>query len=337
MIRTLNKLSRIELYTTSKKHKMRACDVRKRTGADVVINGSLFDYGTWLPLCDVKAKGRVLSDDRYSYRGLACNQRDTHFTVALTGEMNRWDNFISCVFLIHEGKKLQLEVDGAVGRSAARTALFGTWDGRIHIWCDKQPMTPWQLQAQLLRRGNVLWALMLDGGGSTQLSQEGKNYIYSSRRVQNYLCFWESTGEELEPEGGKPMVEINAYSKTKDGDIRLSSHFKVREFACKDGSDAVLVAPRLVMVLESLRTHFGQPVVINSGYRTPQYNEQVGGVAHSQHCYGTAADIKVCGIKPADVSAYARQIMPDWGGVGTYNQQGFTHIDVREKKSDWHG
>ena len=91
------------------------------------------------------------------------------------------------------------------------------------------------------------------------------------------------------------MVEINAYSKAASGGKQLSAHFKVREFACGDGSDAVLVAPRLVMVLESIRTHFGAPVVIHSGYRTPQYNAKVGGVAHSQHCYGMAADISVKG------------------------------------------
>lgn len=129
------------------------------------------------------------------------------------------------------------------------------------------------------------------------------------------------------------MVEINAYSKANDGAKQLSTHFKVQEFACRDGSDAVLVAPRLVMVLESVRTHFGAAVTINSGYRTPQYNAKVGGVAHSQHCYGTAADIVVKGQTPEAVAAYVRQLMPDWGGVGIY--KGFTHIDVRENKSDW--
>lgn len=133
------------------------------------------------------------------------------------------------------------------------------------------------------------------------------------------------------------MVGINGYSKAKDGNKRLSAHFKVKEFACRDGSDAVLVAPRLVMVLESIRTHFGSAVRINSGYRTPQYNAKVGGVTESQHCYGTAADISVEGQKPEQVAAYARQLMPDWGGVGIYSKQGFTHIDVREAKADWTG
>ena len=133
------------------------------------------------------------------------------------------------------------------------------------------------------------------------------------------------------------MVGINGYSKAKDGNKRLSAHFKVKEFACRDGSDAVLVAPRLVMVLESIRTYFGSAVVINSGYRTPQYNAKVGGVTESQHCYGTAADIVVRGKTPAQVAAYARQLMPDWGGVGVYAKKGFTHIDVREAKADWTG
>ena len=133
------------------------------------------------------------------------------------------------------------------------------------------------------------------------------------------------------------MVEIHAYSKAASGGKQLSAHFKVREFACGDGSDAVLVAPRLVMVLETIRAHFDASVTINSGYRTPQHNAKVNGAAHSQHCYGMAADISVSGQKPETVAAFARSIMPDWGGVGIYAKKGFAHIDVREKKSDWTG
>jgi hypothetical protein len=82
------------------------------------------------------------------------------------------------------------------------------------------------------------------------------------------------------------MVEIHAYSKAASGGKQLSAHFKVREFACGDGSDAVLVAPRLVMVLETIRSHFCAPVVIHSAYRTPQYNAKVNGAAHSQLWHG---------------------------------------------------
>lgn len=43
------------------------------------------------------------------------------------------------------------------------------------------------------------------------------------------------------------------------------------------------------------------------------------------------------GQTPAAVAAYARTLMPDWGGVGVYAVQGFTHIDVRETRADWTG
>ena len=91
------------------------------------------------------------------------------------------------------------------------------------------------------------------------------------------------------------------------------------------------------MVLQSIRDHFDAPVRINSGYRTPQYNTKVGGVDQSQHCYGTAADIAVKGVGVDTVAAYARKIMPDWGGVGIYKFQGFVHVDVRETRADWNG
>ena len=219
---------------------------------------------------------------------------------------------------------------------APRTAI-GTKNGRFAYYVSKDRRSPEQLRDLLASSG---WddAIMMDGGGSTCfMDSTGKGFTGDGRIIPFFLAWKYKNGDAFEPEGEKPMVEINAYSKAKDGNKKLSTHFKVKEFACEDGSDAVLVAPRLVMVLQSIRSHFGAAVTINSGYRTPQYNTKVGGVAHSQHCYGTAADISVKGQTPAAVAAYARQLMPDWGGVGVYAKKGFTHIDVRETKADWTG
>lgn len=47
----------------------------------------------------------------------------------------------------------------------------------------------------------------------------------------------------------------------------------------------------LWMYLNSVRKELGQPVIVNSAYRTPQVNEQVGGVICSKHTQGLAADI----------------------------------------------
>ena len=40
-------------------------------------------------------------------------------------------------------------------------------------------------------------------------------------------------------------------------------------------------------------------------------------------------------IAPAQIAAFAREIMPDLGGVGIYST--FCHVDARELKSDWNG
>lgn len=54
-------------------------------------------------------------------------------------------------------------------------------------------------------------------------------------------------------------------------------------------------------VLDKVRAHFGRPVIVNSGYRSPAVNKKVGGAASSQHVRGEAADIKVPGVPNADV------------------------------------
>lgn len=78
---------------------------------------------------------------------------------------------------------------------------------------------------------------------------------------------------------------IYAYSKKVDGNKQVSTNFKVREFACQDGSDVIFIAPELVEILQKIRSHFGKPVIINSVYRTPSHNKKVDGASQSQHLW----------------------------------------------------
>ncbi len=137
-------------------------------------------------------------------------------------------------------------------------------------------------------------------------------------------------------------MSIEAYSTLKNGNKRLSEHFEVREFACRDGSDPVFVDTRLVQVLQSIRDHFGKPVVITSAYRTAAHNKAVGGAAYSQHCYGRAADIRVTGVTVERLAAYAETLLPDTGGIGRYpvrsgRPTGWVHVDTRAEKARWRG
>lgn len=127
---------------------------------------------------------------------------------------------------------------------------------------------------------------------------------------------------------GKDMG-IKEYSLSRNGEEKISEHFKVKEFKCKDGSDKILVDVDFVQVfLESIRNHFGAPITINSAYRTPSYNKKIGGATNSYHMKGKAFDIVVKGKTPAEVAKYAYSI--GVSGVIQYNT--FTHVDSRETK-----
>ena len=130
-------------------------------------------------------------------------------------------------------------------------------------------------------------------------------------------------------------MTIKVYSKNKNGNNKLSQNFRVREFACADGTDPIFIDSELVDILQKIRTHFGKPVTISSAYRTPDHNKAVGGTSYSQHMYGKAADIKVSGVSPKKVASYAESLLSNKGGVGVYST--FTHIDVRDTCSRWKG
>ena len=49
-------------------------------------------------------------------------------------------------------------------------------------------------------------------------------------------------------------------------------------------------------VLDPIREHWGLPIRVTSGYRSPELNEEVGGVEESWHMQGCAADITALGI-----------------------------------------
>lgn len=74
---------------------------------------------------------------------------------------------------------------------------------------------------------------------------------------------------------------------------KISEHFTLGEFACKDGSDAVKYSTDLLSMLEKLRSYGGFTITINSGYRTASYNKKIGGASKSSHIDGVAVDVVV--------------------------------------------
>lgn len=85
-------------------------------------------------------------------------------------------------------------------------------------------------------------------------------------------------------------------------------YFKMSEFECRDGclmpaSARENIEALVENVLDPVRERFGKPIRVNSGYRCPKHNAEVGGVPNSQHMRGEAAD-----IRPREVGKIIEQL-----------------------------
>lgn len=123
---------------------------------------------------------------------------------------------------------------------------------------------------------------------------------------------------------------IKSYIMDTDANEKVGQHFKVREFACKDGSQVVFIDSYLVSILDILRNKIGKPVIINSGYRTPERNKAVNGAKYSYHMRGMAADIRVNGMSAKELAKKLNEIVLDECGIIVYNT--WVHVDTRTKK-----
>lgn len=127
---------------------------------------------------------------------------------------------------------------------------------------------------------------------------------------------------------------VKTYSVKTQGNLKLSNNFTVKEFACKDGSDSVLIDTALVELLQKIRDYFGKPITITSAYRTPEHNRKVGGSSGSYHVKGMAADIKIYGVSAVEI-AYFAQTVSNGVGVYYYGSTDFIHVDTRPSRTFW--
>ena len=103
------------------------------------------------------------------------------------------------------------------------------------------------------------------------------------------------------------IIQLNSGAK-------LSPHFTLGEMAKSSSHPEVYNIPsheaianltNLCKWLEVLRERAspdpskgrGVPIIINSGYRSPQLNRKIGGAPNSNHMTGCAADIRVSGME----------------------------------------
>lgn len=91
--------------------------------------------------------------------------------------------------------------------------------------------------------------------------------------------------------------------------MKLTPHFTLeemtftnhREFDNTPNMLQINNLQRLAEFLEEVRSLLGKPIIIDSGFRSPDVNQAVGSTSVSQHLRGCAADFRVPGMTPAEV------------------------------------
>lgn len=107
-------------------------------------------------------------------------------------------------------------------------------------------------------------------------------------------------------------------------------NFGPEEMASKD-TGALEIETRLLDLLQALRYQLDRPLVITSGYRTPEYNARVSGTGRTgPHTKGVAVDIKVSGedvyplVKAGLGLGFTGIGLKQHGAVGSR----FVHLDI---------
>ncbi len=121
-------------------------------------------------------------------------------------------------------------------------------------------------------------------------------------------------------------VKVNIYNP--DGSYNLDALEQLNHaLRCRRTDAEKPMDTQLLTLLSHVYDHFGgKPLQIVSGFRNQRKQS-------SNHFKGRATDIRIAGVSPKKVQAFAETLDRGGMGIGIYPRSQFVHIDVRSPPS----
>lgn len=97
------------------------------------------------------------------------------------------------------------------------------------------------------------------------------------------------------------MTQLSRYFTLEE--MTISETAARRGIINRPSAKALENLKRLTALLDQVRDQLGHPIIVTSGYRSPEVNAAVGGSKTSAHCQGLAVDFTCPGVgSPLEVA-----------------------------------
>lgn len=143
--------------------------------------------------------------------------------------------------------------------------------------------------------------------------------------------------ERREKRSGDGLAVLTAYAPARARELPRAFSGRGDLFTLSDGNEqtgCLHKNKRLYAAMQKIRNHFGKPLEIESGYRSPAYNaalrKRSKNVAkNSLHTKCAAIDFRIPGVSIRETARYAATLK-EVGGIGTYRT--WVHIDSGRRR-----
>lgn len=122
---------------------------------------------------------------------------------------------------------------------------------------------------------------------------------YSGYSTANVLAFQKKAFADPKEHDGRYGTKTDLALRHFYNVKKNCKDFKAEEFRCKCGRCTgypTQMRAKELKHIQTIRTHYGKPMIITSALRCDYQNRSVGGVSNSAHKFGRAVDFYMVGV-----------------------------------------